>query len=183
MARKPRQNAPQSPGDSESGSSTTYPQMAETSATYDASENDVIVSASDSAIGAAFIGLLEGLDPHARRMAAALYQGQTRRMAALAGGIHPKYLPELCKRDRKLADALDMAEAMGLATTLERELYKRAMAGPNDRGSIRALEIALKSRDANYRERSQMQLEVVTRAQESRAQIVSGWDNEQASPE
>ena len=125
-------------------------------------------------------GLLTDLDPHARRIVLALSQGQTKKMAALSAGCTPVYIYDRIKKDRVFSTACDVAETIGVAGTLERELYRRAMAGADDRGSMRALEIALKARSPEYREKSQVQHEIITRAQEATGSLTGGW---QALPE
>ena len=178
MARKPRQNAPQSPGDSES------PELRESPAAYDLAPYSIGRNTLQADL---LIGLLREVETRAgeggKRIAQALAAGQSRSMASLAGGISDKQLIMWCRADRELASLLDSCEQMGVSGVFESELYRRALGGEDDRGSIRALELVLKARRPEYRERSQVQMEIVTRAQESRAQIVSGWDNEQASPE
>lgn len=126
------------------------------------------------------VGLLDGLRERAGesgyRIGLALAAGQSRGMAALAGGLTRQGLAAWCKRDRSVAMLLDSCEQLGFSTVLESELYRRALNGESDRGSMRALELVVKARDATYRDKAQVQMEVVHRAQEAVAGAFGGWE-------
>lgn len=47
---------------------------------------------------------------------------------------------------------------------------------------MRALELIVKSRDAAYREKSQVTLDVVQRAEEAGHRWIAGWDAEPSGP-
>lgn len=110
-----------------------------------------------------------------RRIATALLGGQSRTMAALAGGLTEGGLRDWCKKVPDARKVFDMCEQIGLASTLETELYRRAMSGKDDKGSLRALELILKARRPEYREKSQLALEVVHRAETAMQSLTEGW--------
>lgn len=110
------------------------------------------------------------------RIGMALAAGQSRGMAALAGGITRQGLAAWCKRDREVSVLFDACEQLGFSSVLESELYRRALSGPEDRGSIRALELVVKARDPQYRDKAQVQMEVIHRAQEAVAEAFGGWE-------
>lgn len=121
-------------------------------------------------------GLLLPFNGRARVVLVALLRGFSQRMAAASAGIDPETLRRWGVRHREFADAVKQAEGLGFSRVFERELYSRAMAGPEDRGSMRALELVTKARAAEYREKSQVQMEVVHRAQEATTGAFGGWE-------
>lgn len=85
-------------------------------------------------------------------------------MAAMSAGLHPESLRRMLKQDPEMREILTSAEEMGTRRVFEGELFTRALAGPEDRGSIRALELVMKARLPEYREKQQVQMEVIHRA-------------------
>lgn len=120
-------------------------------------------------------GLLRPFEGSARAILVALLGGQNRRMAALSGGVTGTTMREWIQRDRAFAEAVSLAEDIGLAGTFESELYRRAMAGTEDKGSIRALEMVLKARSADYREKAQVSMEVTHRAASAGQAMIEGY--------
>jgi hypothetical protein len=51
------------------------------------------------------------------------------------------------------------------------------MAGADDRASARLLELWVKREDAAYRDKAQLQIDVIQRASVARGAIISGWDD------
>ncbi len=87
------------------------------------------------------------------RCAAALLAGQSWAIAAASIGLSSRDLRKLRNSDRELGEWLETCEDLGFSNVIESELYSRAMGGPDDRGSIRALELLIKSRRQEYREK------------------------------
>lgn len=129
--------------------------------------------------GALIIGLLRDVQSRAGSegvaIARALIGGQPPYMAALNGGISHTELQRRRKADPELSEAYSTAENIGIACTIEAELHRRAMAGPEDRGSMRALELALKSRRADYRDRQQVETTHIIRASEAADAYAGDW--------
>lgn len=128
---------------------------------------------------AQIVGLLRTVESHAGdsgvAIARCLLGGQPKYMASLSGGISDVELGRRMKANPLLAEALSTCEQIGIACTLEAELHRRAMAGVDDRGSMRALEMALKARRSDYRERTQVEQTVTLRAAEASGAYVSDW--------
>lgn len=126
-------------------------------------------------------GLLSACEGRAgvagRLIGMALMRGLPRRMACLKAGISRSSMDSWAKSDRELAELWRVCEDIGLSQTLEAELYSRAMAGPEDRGSARLLEIALKARMPEYNEKRTAMLDVVEKAAEAQASIAAGWQH------
>lgn len=126
-------------------------------------------------------GLLLPFNGRARHVLVSLLRGYSQRMAAASAGIDPETLRRWGLRHPEFAAAVKQAEGLGFSRVFERELYSRAMAGPEDRGSMRALELVTKARAAEYREKTQVQMEVVHRAQEAMTGAFGGWDQPDTS--
>lgn len=98
-------------------------------------------------------------------------------------GRTPQGLGLYLRNDAELLAIIEIAEGMGTAH-YETELYRRAMAGAADRGSVRALEIVLKARDPQYRDRLQVQHSAMLEGERAVSRLTSGWaddDSEAAS--
>ncbi len=124
------------------------------------------------------LGLLRPFNARARHVLVSLLRGYSRKMAATNVGIDSETLANWGKRVPEFAQAMTRAESWGFSKVFERELYSRALAGPEDRASGRLLEVVLKSRDAAYRDKSQVHMEVLHRAQEAVAGAFGGWEHE-----
>jgi hypothetical protein len=120
--------------------------------------------------------LLQPFGGTRRAYLAALLNGKSKSAAAAAAGITTRCAQYWTKRDQEFARAVETAAEVGFSTVIEAELYNRALAGRADRGSMRALELVVKSRAPAYRERSQAQLDVVRHAQEALQRLAQGWD-------
>lgn len=121
-------------------------------------------------------GLLRPFNGRARHILVSLLRGYSQRMAASAAGIDPETLRRWGVRHPEFALAVKQSEQLGFSRVFERELYNRALAGPDDRGSMRALELVTKSRAPEYREKQQVHMEVVHRAQAAMTGAFGGWD-------
>lgn len=126
------------------------------------------------------VGLLAPFNTRARVILIHLLKGYSRGMSCVAAGVSEGALEAWEKKHPEFREATVSAYQMGFRRTFEPELYRRAMAGPDDRGSMRALELVTKARDSAYRDRSQIQHEIITRAQEATGSLTGGW---QALPE
>jgi len=123
------------------------------------------------------VGLVAPFDGKRRAVLTALLNGSSKSMAAAGAGVTPRSVQLWEKADEAFRNAVAAAEQIGFAGVIESELYRRALAGQEDRGSMRALEMVVKSRDAAYREKSQISLEVVQRAEETHRRLVDGWNS------
>jgi hypothetical protein len=123
------------------------------------------------------VELISPFDGRKRAFLVGLLNGRSRSMAAAGAGITLRTIQLWEKSDPGFRDASVSAEQIGFAGVIESELYRRALAGHSDRGSMRALELVVKSRDASYREKSQITLDVVQRAEEAGQRLVSGWES------
>ena len=83
-----------------------------------------------------------------------LLNGYSKGMAASAVGVSVRATQLWAKKNRAFAEAVSECEQVGFATVIESELYRRALGGVEDRGSMRALELVLKSRSSDYRDGS-----------------------------
>lgn len=113
--------------------------------------------------------------PKCRAVATQLLRGLPKSMATAAAGVSNNQIERWAEADRTLGDVLQQLESAGIARCLESELYRRATAGPSDRGSMRALELALKSRKAEYRDKQQMTLTVVASARQADASLLAEY--------
>lgn len=120
--------------------------------------------------------LLRPFDGRRRVFLVALLNGYSKAMAAANAGVTPRCAQLWAKRDPEFGGAVAMAQHFGFASVVEPELYRRAFAGPKDRGSMRALELILKARDPSYREKQQVELDVIHRAEEATRRLIDGWD-------
>lgn len=123
-------------------------------------------------------GRLEPFNTRARHLLVWLLKGYSRGMACVQAGIAEQTLENWEKRQPLFREATVWAYQTGFRRTFEPELYRRAMAGNDDRGSMRALELVTKARDSAYRDKSQLQMEIVHRAGESMAKAIGGWDTD-----
>jgi hypothetical protein len=98
-------------------------------------------------------------------------------MAAAAAGVSEATLEQWEKKHPEFRQATVSAYQMGFRRVFEPELYRRALAGPDDRGSMRALELVTKARDGSYRDKSQVQMEVFHRATEATSGLTGGWQD------
>ena len=111
-------------------------------------------------------------------VARGLLRGLSRSMAVAGSGISYRTLNDQCLRDPEIADVLKECEQVGFSLIHEREMYRRAHAGAEDRGSVRMLEVIAKARDPQYREKYQVEHEHIVRAEERTARVLGGWQAE-----
>lgn len=122
-------------------------------------------------------GRLGPFNTRARVILIHLLKGYSRGMAAVQAGVSEDALENWEKRVPEFRAATVWAHQTGFRRVFEPELYRRAMAGSEDRGSMRALELVTKARDSAYRDKSQVQHEIITRAQEQTASLTQGWQS------
>jgi hypothetical protein len=82
-----------------------------------------------------------------------LLNGWSKTASAAGAGVSVRATQLWVKADREFAEAVTFCEEVGFSTVVEVELYRRALGGTHDSGSMRALELVLKSRDPRYRDR------------------------------
>ena len=126
-------------------------------------------------------GLVEPFADRARVVLLALLDGCTVRMAAARAGIALNTVDRWRKEHPEFAQAESTAKEWGFATTQEAELHHIAM-DRTHRGQVRALELVTKSRAPEYREKQQLEISVVQRAQQAVADLGSGWTDESTQP-
>jgi hypothetical protein len=81
------------------------------------------------------------------------------------------------ERHYELGEAFERLEQIGFAVTMERELYERAMAGPEDRSSARLLEIVVKARDPKYRDKAQIDITHSVASRKAMTSLTAGWQD------
>ena len=105
-------------------------------------------------------GLLDGFNGRARRVCLLLLGGasllQAAAGAALSRGTLDNWRQGNAAFQRAVGLCLDLGSAL-----YEGELHSRALAGPDDRGSMRALELVVKARNPDYRDKQQIQMGVL----------------------
>ncbi|MDX9738733.1 MAG: hypothetical protein RBT53_11370, partial [Azonexus sp.] len=121
-------------------------------------------------------GLLRPFNGRARAVLIALLRGHSRTMAATAAGIDVDTLRRWEQREPEFARATARAADFGFSSVYEAELYDRAL-DRSDKASGRLLELLLKSRSADYREKSQLQLEVVRRNEQAGSALLEGYES------
>lgn len=121
-------------------------------------------------------GLLRPFNGRARRYLVALLQGQSHMMASANAGVDNDTITRWKKLHPEFAKAASRCSNLGFTAVFEAELYDRAL-DRDDRASGRLLELVVKSRDAAYREKSQVQLEVQLRAAEATTGLIGGWQD------
>lgn len=105
----------------------------------------------------------------------ALLEGHSRRAACAAVGHGPQWLDRLAQRSEALAIDLTDAEQIGLGSIIEGEIWRRALSGEADRGSMQALLALARARIPEYREQSMVQLDISRRAADAIRAIAAGW--------
>ena len=115
--------------------------------------------------------LVDPFEGRQRVFLAALLSGQSRSLAAASAGVTPRTAQYWATKDRGFAKAANEAAQHGFATVIEPELYRRALAGTDDRSSMKALEMIVKQRDPSYREKSQEHMDPANRALEAIARF------------
>ncbi|MBK7124746.1 MAG: hypothetical protein IPH65_02300 [Dehalococcoidia bacterium] len=88
---------------------------------------------------------LVAFDGRRRAFLVALLNGYSKGAAASSIGVTARAVQLWAKRDECFAEAVRYCEDIGFASVIETELYRRALAGTADKGSVRALELVLKS--------------------------------------
>ncbi len=119
-------------------------------------------------------GLLRSRNSREKAAILGMAKGEGRRSAAIRLGISPIELYNLMNEDPDLREAIEFAEAIAIAQP-EGELRRRALAGNDDRGSMRALEIYLKRHDPAYRDAPSTQITLVNEASRAQASVQSRW--------
>ncbi len=123
-------------------------------------------------------GLLRAFNARARIVLTALLHGYSVGMAAANVGVDPDTVARWAKREPEFGVALKKARDWGFRRTAERELQRRAMAGPDDRASGRLLELWLKREDAAYRDKSQLDIAVHQAFEAAGTSAIAGWHTE-----
>ena len=121
-----------------------------------ASTNDFSVSLDPEEIG----GLLRPFSARAQVILVALLRGHTETMAAASAGVSPQAVFNWKAKYPEFREACAQAAAWGFGAVFEAELHTRAVAGKSDPGSMRALELVVKSRDDAYREKRESNVTV-----------------------
>ena len=105
-------------------------------------------------------GLLSSFGGRARRVLLSLLRGASILAAAASAGIGRATVDDWRQREPAFQRAVGLCLDLGSAL-YEGELHSRALAGPDDRGSMRALELVVKARNPDYRDKAQIQMGVL----------------------
>ena len=132
--------------------------------------------------GDALRGILGPFNGRARSILLSLLGGHSMGMASAGAGISKNTLDRWRQSDPAFGEAVTLAYDIGFSAGIEAEAYDRAM-DRTDRASGRLLELILKARSPDYREKSQLQLEVVARVGSALDTLVGGWTPEPAAPD
>ena len=119
-------------------------------------------------------GLLRPFNGRARQILLRLLAGHSLGMAAASVALSKDALDDWRKRDPEFGAAVTLCYDIGFSVGIEAEAYDRAM-NREDRASGRLLELILKARSPDYREKSQLQLEVVRRVEFAGHRMIAGW--------
>jgi hypothetical protein len=119
-------------------------------------------------------GILGPFNGRARQILLGLLQGWSRGMACASAGIDTDTLRAWERREPAFKAATAQAAGLGFAAVYESELYDRAL-DRGDRGSARLLELVLKARAPEYRDRAQQEITVIHRASQARTEVVGDW--------
>ena len=114
----------------------------------------------DEAGIAEMAGLIGRFNGRARRVCLRLLGGASLLQAAAAAGIGRTTLDDWRQRELEYQRIVSLCLDLGSAL-YEGELHSRALAGPDDRGSMRALELVVKARNPDYRDKAQIQMGVL----------------------
>lgn len=120
-------------------------------------------------------GCISKFNSRARVILVGLLNGFSLKQATLRAGRTSDCAERWAKVDPEFREAMELCKQYGTAFVYESELERRALAGSDDRGSMRALELVVKARDASYRDKSQVEVAHVIAAQNAEAQLTSGW--------
>ena len=105
-------------------------------------------------------GLIGGFNGRARRVLLSLLGGASLLQAAAGAALSRGTLDNWRQADAAFQRAVGLWLDLGSAL-YEGELHSRALAGPDDRGSMRALELVVKARNPDYRDKAQVQMGVI----------------------
>lgn len=104
----------------------------------------------------------------------ALLNGCSKRRAANRVPIGESTLDTWLKADVRFREAFELCRQLGLGETAEAELEYIAF-DREHRGQIRALELMLKSRAPEYRDKHQVSMEVTHRAASAGQAMIEGY--------
>ena len=127
-------------------------------------------------------GLLGPFNGRARVILLRLLAGFSMGMAAAAAGLSKHGLDSWRERDPEFAQAVTLAYDIGFGAVIEAGAYSRAM-DRNDRASGRLLELILKARGEEYREKSQVQLSVIRAVGSAFDGLAGDWEQPAALPD
>lgn len=119
-------------------------------------------------------GLLRPFNGRARTVLISLLRGHSQGMAAAAAGVDTDTVTRWTKREPQFGEAVKLASDLGFRSVYEAELYDRAL-DRGDRASGRLLEVLLKSRSADYRDKAQVSMEVTHRAVSAGQAMIEGY--------
>ena len=114
-------------------------------------------------------------DGRRRAFLVALLNGYSKGAAAASIGLSARAVQLWAKKDERFAEAVRCCEAIGFSTVMETELYGRAVGGTADTGSMRALELVVKSKRPEYREKHQFEPDTIVGAGRAITALAAGW--------
>lgn len=119
-------------------------------------------------------GVLSGFDRRARNILLILLEGGSEREAARAVGITRQTIYNWKDKDPAFKEAVALFGDFGVSV-FESELRRRALAGVADKHSMRALELALKAKAPEYRDKQALNITLRAEAEGAAATFVGGW--------
>lgn len=122
-------------------------------------------------------GFLRPFSGPARTLLIGLLQGRSLLQACVTARITDTTARLWQREDPEFRQAVEFAQQLGFASTIESELYHVAL-DRSHRGQIRALEIIAKARRPEYREKAQVQMTVIHQAEEASSNVIDGWQSD-----
>lgn len=120
-------------------------------------------------------GRLSPFNGRARVFLSALLGGASIKAGAIMASLSTNTIDRWRKDHPEFKQAVEDCLNAGFATVIEAELYRRALAGSDDRGSMRALELIVRARAPEYREQRDTKLSVMVQAADTMSSLVAGW--------
>lgn len=119
-------------------------------------------------------GVLAGLDGPARTFVLSVLNGQSMEAAAARTGRTVQGFYDRAKKDPAFKRTMELARQIGTRLIYEAELEDIAL-DRSHRGQMRALELLLKARLPEYREKQQVEMTHVMRAIEAGRTLIEGY--------
>lgn len=127
------------------------------------------------------LGFLESrVGTAGRLLGLGMLRGLSMRQASFRAGVSDQTVRDWVRKDPELRRAVLDLEGWR-AATVEDEVTRRAFAGSEDRGSMRALELLAKATMPEYRDKHQVELTVRHAAEQAQSAATSGWKRDDSA--